>query len=68
MKYINKKLISLLVSLGMLAGCASEPVKPEPPGNTAKPGSGELLEPVLPEVLPFPVTEDYKESGNTLEN
>ncbi|MBQ6488402.1 MAG: hypothetical protein IJI75_04165 [Solobacterium sp.] len=64
MKYINKKLISLLVSLGMLAGCASEPVKPEPPGNTAKPGSGELLEPVLPEVLPFPVTEDYKESGN----
>lgn len=64
MKYINKKLISLLVSLGMLAGCASEPVKPEPPGNTAKPGSGELLEPVLPEVMPFPVTEDYKESGN----
>lgn len=64
MKYINKKLICLLVSLGMFAGCASEPVKPEPPESTAKPESGELLEPELPEVMPFPVTEDYKESGN----
>ncbi len=64
MKYINKKLICLLVSLGMFAGCASEPVKPEPPESTAKPESGELLEPEFPEVMPFPVTEDYKESGN----
>ncbi|MDO5120532.1 MAG: serpin family protein [Erysipelotrichaceae bacterium] len=64
MKYINKKLACLLVSLGMLAGCASEPVEPGPSAATAKPGSADMLEPVLPEFMPYPMTEDYRESGN----
>ncbi|MCR5449507.1 MAG: hypothetical protein K6F23_08925 [Solobacterium sp.] len=64
MKYINKKLACLLLSLGMLAGCASEPVEPAPPATTAKPGSADMLEPDLPEFMPYPMAEDYKESGN----
>lgn len=64
MKYINKKLACLLLSLGMLAGCASEPIEPAPPATTAKPGSADMLEPDLPEFMPYPMAEDYKESGN----
>lgn len=64
MKYINKKLACLLVSLGMLAGCASATVEPAPPESTAKTGSVDMLEPVLPEIMPYPMTEDYRESGS----
>ncbi|MBR3343112.1 MAG: hypothetical protein IKG34_02845 [Solobacterium sp.] len=64
MKYINKKLICLCVSLGILTGCASDAGTVSSPESTVKPVSMNMLEPVLPEAEPYPMEEDYRESGS----
>ena len=64
MKYINKKLICLCVSFGILTGCASDAGTVSSPESTVKPVSMNMLEPVLPEAEPYPMEEDYRESGS----
>ncbi len=64
MKYINKRLTCLLMSLSMLGGCASDAGATELPENDPKSEPVKTLEPDLPETLPYPMMEDYMESGS----